>query len=472
VQVIGPRRRLGTAPTCCRSPRPLQGRRPRPAGRAAAAGARGRSRGARVGQTVASSGPGPHRPRETARHVLKRAPRMGGTARGRARDDAADATPSAEAHARRGRVSCRPAHPGVGARGSPATSASCSRATRSTGVHLDYIRQPRGLRIGKRSHDPRRASRWRRAWNPATFGRLPRGAARADGLRLGPRSRWSRSRRSCARSAGVIGDVRPGLPPERRGRGRHGHGAGGQAPAVEPLGARRAAPIAAYLMCYAPGIQTVLSQLSTMRDQLGTDRFGAGPSPTFQHAVCRWRAAKIKAAACAGVLHRRAVFLRFAVRSVRAAGSSCGAVTSMSATHRRSNREPHDPEGENHRRQREAPQTSPIIAHVDHGKTTLVDRHAVAKRRIPREESGGRGAGSWTRTTSSARRASRSSPKKHLDPLRRHQDQCRGQRRATLTSAARWSARSRWWTACCCSWTRARGPAAADAFRAAQGARN
>src|ERR1700730_4095882 len=62
-------------------------------------------------------------------------------------------------------------------------------------------------------------------------------------------------------------------------------------------------------------------------------------------------------------------------------------------------------------------------------------------------------SGSWTRSTWSARRASRSWRKTRPSTTRTPRS-ISWTRPATPTSAARSSGRSRWWTACCSSWTR------------------
>ena len=115
-----------------------------------------------------------------------------------------------------------------------------------------------------------------------------------------------------------------------------------------------------------------------------------------------------------------------------------------------------------------------IIAHVDHGKTTLVDAMLRQTRRLPRQR-GSRSIGSWTRTTSSASAASRSSRRTPTVTLRRHHASTSSTPRATPTSAARSSARSPWSTACSCSSTprkvRCRRPASCSGRRSSSGSR-
>ena len=96
-----------------------------------------------------------------------------------------------------------------------------------------------------------------------------------------------------------------------------------------------------------------------------------------------------------------------------------------------------------------------IVAHVDHGKTTLVDamlRAVGGVRRARRSRS----TGSSTPATWSARRASRSSPSRPRSTGTGMTRSTSSTPPATPTSAARWSAPSRWSTASCCSSTRAR----------------
>ena len=100
-----------------------------------------------------------------------------------------------------------------------------------------------------------------------------------------------------------------------------------------------------------------------------------------------------------------------------------------------------------------------LVAHVDHGKTTLVDAMLRADRRV-RRPPGSWSTGSWTPTTRSASGASRSSPRRpsvHVEAASRSTSSTRP---ATPTSAARSSGRWPWSTACCCSSTppRARCP--------------
>ena len=98
-----------------------------------------------------------------------------------------------------------------------------------------------------------------------------------------------------------------------------------------------------------------------------------------------------------------------------------------------------------------------IIAHVDHGKTTLVDEMLKQSGRVPRK-SGGRRACHGLRTILSASAASpfwRRTPPCTYKGDRRSTSSIR---RATPTSAARSSACSKWSTALSCSWTRPKAP--------------
>ena len=109
--------------------------------------------------------------------------------------------------------------------------------------------------------------------------------------------------------------------------------------------------------------------------------------------------------------------------------------------------------------------TSPSLAHVDHGKTTLVD-HMLRQAGVFRENQAVVERASWTRTTSSARRASPSSrrtPRSATatqDQHRRHP----GPRRLRRRGGARAEDGGRRAPA----GGRGRGPAAADAVRAAK----
>ena len=95
-----------------------------------------------------------------------------------------------------------------------------------------------------------------------------------------------------------------------------------------------------------------------------------------------------------------------------------------------------------------------IVAHVDHGKTTLVDEMLWQSGRVPRATRTWP-TGSWTRWTSSVRRASRSWPRTPPSATATSRSTS-STRPATPTSAARSSGACPWSTACCCSSTRPR----------------
>jgi GTP-binding protein len=95
-----------------------------------------------------------------------------------------------------------------------------------------------------------------------------------------------------------------------------------------------------------------------------------------------------------------------------------------------------------------------IIAHVDHGKTTLVDADAAQSGVVPRQ----RGGPDRVMDSNDLERE-----RGITDPREEHGGQLpaasrstSSTRRATPTSAARSSACCRWPTACCCWWTRPR----------------
>ena len=83
-------------------------------------------------------------------------------------------------------------------------------------------------------------------------------------------------------------------------------------------------------------------------------------------------------------------------------------------------------------------------------------RPAPPGRSLPRQPGDGRARHGLERPRARARH--HDPGQEHRRALRRGQDQHRGHARATPTSAARSSARSRWSTASCCWWTRPRGP--------------
>ena len=96
-----------------------------------------------------------------------------------------------------------------------------------------------------------------------------------------------------------------------------------------------------------------------------------------------------------------------------------------------------------------------IIAHVDHGKTTLGRRHVAAIRPVPRQPAPRR---LHPGLQPAGARAGHHDPgQEYRHQLWRHQDQYHRHPRATPTSAARSSGPCRWPTAASCWSTRSRG---------------
>ena len=109
-----------------------------------------------------------------------------------------------------------------------------------------------------------------------------------------------------------------------------------------------------------------------------------------------------------------------------------------------------------------------IVAHVDHGKTTLVDAHALAVRRVPREP--GRQRARHGHGRPRAREGDHDPRQEHGRPARRDEDQHRRHARPRRLRR-RGRARADDGRRRAPARRRERGAAAADALRAAQGAR-
>ena len=109
-----------------------------------------------------------------------------------------------------------------------------------------------------------------------------------------------------------------------------------------------------------------------------------------------------------------------------------------------------------------------IIAHVDHGKTTLVDAHAVAERRVPREPGSRRARHGLERPR--AREGHHHPRQEHRGPLRPTQDQHRRHARPRRLRR-RGGAHAQDGGRRAAAGGRQRRAAAADALRAQEGAR-
>jgi hypothetical protein len=184
------------------------------------------------------------------------------------------------------------------------------------GVHLDYIRQP-SVPIG---YDPTSRARFalQSGVDPMMFSRQTKSDRASSRSRVGrvPAGAGDRDR---ARVRDSIAVTRPGLPLQRGGRGRHGHRADDQAPAVEPLGARRLLD-RAYLMCYAPSVQTVLDQLDALARNVGSEHLV--PGIAVYNAPLSASASKIRAARALGFPRSRSTRTTHSMNAP-ACGSAC-----------------------------------------------------------------------------------------------------------------------------------------------------
>lgn len=186
-----------------------------------------------------------------------------------------------------------PAHPAV--RGWVANVAK-EIATRYDvdGIHLDYIRQP-GVPIG---YDPTSRAQFalQAGADPLAFGRLPAPErARMD-------SAWAAFQQ--AQVTAIVREVRDSLNAVRPGLPLSA------AVLADTLAAARSNRQAwsgwlreglldrAFAMCYAPPVQTVLSQLAAMSEQVGTERIV--PGIAVYNTPPATAAAKIKGARALG----------------------------------------------------------------------------------------------------------------------------------------------------------------------------
>jgi len=233
---------------------------------------------------------GPHRPRDP-HHVLNAHPEwVARLADGRAMTRL---TPRQAGRMHVEGVFLSPAHPGVRAWIAGNIRELVTRYP-VDGVHLDYIRQP-AVPIG---NDPTTRARFamESGVDPATFSRLPK----AERMRMD--SAWAAFQMEQVTAIvreirSTVNDVRPGLP---LSAAVVADTVTAQAVKRQPWSrwVRDGLVDRAFLMCYAPSVQTVLSQLTTMREQLGTDRLVPGIA-TFNTSLSL-AAAKIKAARALG----------------------------------------------------------------------------------------------------------------------------------------------------------------------------
>src|ERR1051325_11608959 len=353
----GARRRLVSLRPAA-APRAAPGRRPRSARGAPAARARGRARGARVGQLL----PRVVRPASPARPAPRhqRAPGVGGPDGRRPPDDAAHAA-AARPATRGGRVPlARAPRRAPLARGDRAGAREAlPRGRRAARLHPparhpDRLRpdlaRPLRARIGRRSAPVQPAAVVRAHATGIAVGQLPGGS--------GHRHR--------ARGAGFA-QRDPARPAAQRGRARRHHrGVDAQPPGVEPVGARGAPrPRVPHVLRADARDGAHPAQRGERPDRRGPARAG---DRDVQRAA-RHRRHEDQGRARAGLSHDRALFLRFALRTP----GPVGAPPRLPDRARSLGGPPLSPMTGKRTATREEMRNIAIIAHVDHGKTTLVD---------------------------------------------------------------------------------------------------
>ena len=396
---------------------------------------------------------GPHRPRDP-RHVVNAHPEwIARMADGR---PMTRLTPRQRSRLKVEGVFLSPTHPGV-RRWLASIVQEIAERYPIDGVQLDYIRQP-GIAIG---YDPTSRARFalEHGVDPIMFSRRPS----AERARL--EAQWATFQQE--QVTAIVRTVRDSLAATRPGL---------------PLSAAVLADTSvawtknrqtwsswvraglldrAYLMCYAPLFETVLAQLTSLSSQLGVEHIV--PGIAMYNTPLSTAATKIKAARALGYRQHRTLFLRFAVRTP----GPVGAPRRLLDRARSLGGSPLSPHGllaGNRTAVREQMRNIAIIAHVDHGKTTLVDAMLWQ-------------SGMFRENEEVVERVMDSNDlerekgitilaKNTVDPLRRRQDQHRRHARPRrLRRRGRAHAQDGGRRAA--AGGRQRGPAAADALRAA-----